>query len=323
MKCNENGSNRHQSVIPKVSVIVPVFNTDRYLHQCLNSLRVQTMKDIEIIVVDDGSTDESGLICDYYSNLDARFVVIHKENEGLSEARNIGIKLARAEYIMLVDSDDWVEPTFCEVPYYIARKHNIDLVVFQFRKFAEEKEKYKAEIIPTEGIVSSEELLTKYSSQASVVAWNKLYRKSLFNGVNYPIGYYCEDVAITHHLVFKANRGYLLADKLYNYRELRPGSITESKSRKFLFDGFFFSFKRIDELKDWGFDCKNEETKLALAYLIYLGPNKELSERCKSILDGNNRLLTDVTLRQKVMYLIYKVSPKLFDGLSIISRKRI
>lgn len=102
--------------MPKVSVIVPVYNVEPYLRQCLDSIVSQTLKDIEIILIDDGSTDGSGEICDEYKREDHRIRVIHKVNEGLSAARNDGIDASTAPYIMFVDGDDWVEPEFCETP---------------------------------------------------------------------------------------------------------------------------------------------------------------------------------------------------------------
>ena len=113
-----------------VSVIVPVYNVEKYVRQCLESLKAQTLEDVEFVIIDDGSTDSSGRICDEYS-IDSRFRVFHTENRGLSAARNRGLDEARGEWIEFVDSDDWVLPGFCEVPLKAAIENNADLVIFQ------------------------------------------------------------------------------------------------------------------------------------------------------------------------------------------------
>ena len=115
--------------MPLISVIVPIFNADKYLHKCLNSLLFQTVDDFEVILIDDGSTDHSGLICDDYARQDKRFVVVHKKNEGLSAARNDGIALAKGKWITFLDSDDWVENNF----FKILDKHSdVDYIIASY-----------------------------------------------------------------------------------------------------------------------------------------------------------------------------------------------
>ena len=114
---------RNKTTVPDISIIVPIYNIKAYLDQCLNSLRNQTLQNIEVILIDDGSSDGSSGVCDTYVKKDSRFRVIHKQNEGLSAARNEGLNAALADYIMFVDRDDWVEPEFCEAPYHVAKKN--------------------------------------------------------------------------------------------------------------------------------------------------------------------------------------------------------
>lgn len=116
---------------PLISVIVPIYNVEKYVRKCLESLKNQTMKEIEVICIDDGSTDRSGLIADEYESSEFPiFRVIHTENRGLSAARNRGLDEARAEWIMFVDSDDWVDKEFCRVPYENAIENKADMVIF-------------------------------------------------------------------------------------------------------------------------------------------------------------------------------------------------
>lgn len=118
--------------MPKISLIVPVYNVEDYLKECLDSIINQSLKDIEIILIDDGSTDSSGLICDEYAQCDCRIKVIHKRNEGLSCARNDGIDASSSPYLMFVDGDDYLVSKFCETPYKSALKYNADLVLFSY-----------------------------------------------------------------------------------------------------------------------------------------------------------------------------------------------
>lgn len=115
---------------PLISVIVPIYNVEKYVRKCLDSLVAQTLREIEVICIDDGSTDRSGEIADEIARDDARFRVIHTENRGLSAARNRGIDEARSQWLMFVDSDDWVSPEFCRVPYEAAIEYGADLVIF-------------------------------------------------------------------------------------------------------------------------------------------------------------------------------------------------
>ena len=189
--------------MPDISVIVPVYNIRSYLDQCLNSLRNQTMQNIEVILIDDGSSDGSSVICDTYVKKDSRFRVIHKRNEGLSAARNDGLDTALADYIMFVDGDDWVEPEFCEDPYHIAKETGTEIVVFQ-RMWNDETRAIRQDAFPEEGFVSERFVLTELWELVGVVTWNKLYHRRLFQEMRFPVGKLSEDTAITHQIIHKA-----------------------------------------------------------------------------------------------------------------------
>ena len=130
----------------KLSVLVPVFNVERFLPRCLDSLAAQSLPGIEILLIDDGSTDASGRICEEYAARDARFRVIHQENRGLSAVRNRSLEEAAGEYLMFVDADDWVEPDFCETPWRCAVEQDADVVFFRYRRTKE-----NGEILPLAG----------------------------------------------------------------------------------------------------------------------------------------------------------------------------
>ena len=122
----------NRSMLPKVSVIVPVYNAEKYLRRSLDSLKIQTLQEFEVILIDDGSKDFSSAICDEYVGSDSRFSVIHKQNEGVSAARQTGLDAAHGEYVIHVDSDDWVEPTMLEELYTKAISENADIVICDY-----------------------------------------------------------------------------------------------------------------------------------------------------------------------------------------------
>lgn len=307
---------------PKVTVIVPVYNVEAYLERCLGSLQNQTLKDIEIILIDDGSKDFSGHICDLFASKDSRFKVIHKNNEGLSAARNDGIDFSLSDYIMFVDSDDWVEPDFCEVPYNVAKETGADLIIFQFSRCGK-KSIRKQKPFPKIGVTSKKDVLTWLWCLTGEAAWNKMYQKKLFDGVRYPVGRLCEDNAITHRLIYNAKCIFLLNKNLYFYREYRPDSITNHRSYKLVEDYIYFNLRRIDDLKKWGYAYKGEEKRIALWYLVTMGRKAELSDRFDKVLKNNKSFSKNTPQRYKVMYWLYCFLPSFFDLISFLSKKRV
>lgn len=211
-----------------VSIIVPVFNVEDYLRQCLDSLCNQTLKNIEIIIVNDGSTDDSLSIVNEYAIYDHRVVVINKENGGLSSARNVGLKMATGDYIAFLDSDDWVEAETYQVLYDTAVENGSDIVTCGFfMSYADrcvpkpilDKNLYNININKN----------IEYYSKIRVASWDKLYLRSLFidNNIQYPDGLLYEDTPTTIPLLLCSKRVSFLKDCYIHYRQ-RPGSITKS-----------------------------------------------------------------------------------------------
>lgn len=223
-----------------ISIIVPIYNVEKYLHKCVDSLIGQTLKDIEIILVDDGSTDKSGEICDEYRLKDNRIKVIHKKNGGLSDARNAGIDIAKGDYITFLDSDDWIELNMYEKLYKYIKQENADIAQCSYQEVYNEEvnnENAKEEI----KIMSGKESLYNFSGKnhgKTVVAWNKLYRIELFNDIRFPKDKYHEDEFTTYKLLYKANKIVDCSLPLVYYRQ-REGSIMNSK----------FNIKRLDALE--------------------------------------------------------------------------
>ena len=213
-----------------VSVIVPVYKVEAYLGRCVDSILAQTHRDLEVILVDDGSPDRCGAICDEYAEKDPRVCVIHKENGGLSSARNAGIDIAKGEYLEFVDSDDWIEPDAVESLLSAALQHQVDLVIGGRWDVKEKTGEKTVGLCPerTETVPAEEAVRRIFRwENCDSAAWDKLYHRRLFRQIRYPYGVICEDVPVTYLIAFDAGRVTFLSKPIYNYLH-RQGSITYS-----------------------------------------------------------------------------------------------
>lgn len=231
-------------MMDKITVILPIYGVEDYLESCIKAVLDQTYRNLEVILVDDGSKDRCPEICDEWAQKDERILVIHKPNGGLSDARNAGIRVATGEYYLFVDSDDLIHPQMIELLYAHARKKNSLMVGCCYREFCSEKEleiEWINKTVPGR-FYTTEEAITESCSDSSIhncfiVAWNRIYHKSLFEHIQYPVGHIHEDALIAFQLLEAANGIYLLEEELYFYRQ-RNGSIKNSE----------FSEKEIDTL---------------------------------------------------------------------------
>lgn len=217
--------------MPCVSVVVPVYNVEAYLEKCVRSILSQTYPDLEVILVDDGSTDPSGALCEDLARTDPRVRVIHQENQGLGGARNTGIEAARGEWLLFVDSDDWLEPDLLARELEAARRTGADLVVPAFRTVDEAGRELAVlrEDLPKDVGLALEEhprLLLM-----APCAWGKLYRARLFleSGVRYPPRVWYEDLRTTFKLLPLAGRVVAVDAVGVNYLQ-RAGSIMNNKN---------------------------------------------------------------------------------------------
>ena len=215
--------------MPKASVIVPVYNVEAYLEKCVRSILQQTEGDFELLLVDDGSTDGSGQLCESLAKTDSRIRVIHQENQGLGGARNTGIREAKGDWLLLVDSDDWIEPEILEKSLEAGLREEADMVVFPFRSVDEEGRELAVfrEDIPVGRAFALKE--RKDILLTAPVAWNKLYRTAFFRetGLVYPSRVWYEDIRTTPKLMALARRMVFIGDIGYNYLQ-RQGSIMNS-----------------------------------------------------------------------------------------------
>lgn len=250
---------------PKISIVVPIYKVEKYLNKCIDSILSQTFSDFELILVDDGSPDNCPEICDEYAKKDERIKVIHKENGGLSDARNAGIKAASGEYIGLIDSDDYIASDMYEDLYRNACENDADISVCGAVVVAENQE---AEFLKeTKTVVmSNKEALEQmiYNHLFEVNAWNKLYKKDLFSDICYPVGMLYEDLATTYKLIDKSKTVVHSDGKKYAYVQ-RGGSIMNTT-------GYSVKIDKIDiveEMADF-FLKKEHNDKILSGVFRYL-----------------------------------------------------
>ncbi|MCQ2122858.1 MAG: glycosyltransferase [Fibrobacter sp.] len=229
---------------PLISVIVPIYKVEPYLRQCLDSIVNQTYTNLEIILVDDGSPDGCPAICDEYAVNDNRIIVIHKENGGLSDARNAGLDICKGEYISFVDSDDSIENIYFETLIKTALELNSDLVIGNNNTSTDKNSPLK--------IVSFFDSLTEEfgpNRLAFIASWGKLYHHSLFNEIRFPLGKTHEDTFTTYLLNYKAKKIVFINKTLYHYIR-RTDSITGKGPTLDLLDACEQRFLFIQKLGD-------------------------------------------------------------------------
>lgn len=240
----------------KVSVIVPVFNVEKYLSCCLDSLLKQTLNNIEIICVNDGSTDNSLQILQEYAKKSAQIKIISQENGGLGYARNVGVQQAKGDYIGFVDSDDFVSSDFLEKLYTAAVKFNADVVLTNFYIYNNETK----EVYPYRDMKLIHRLSEANSFTAkeypdvllNVGSWDKLYKRDFLikNGIKFPEKRIYEDFNYTYYTLTRAKQIVALTDRLYYYRKNTGTSITDQEKRNDLFK--FDFLKNFNEIKsEW------------------------------------------------------------------------
>lgn len=302
---------------PLISVIVPIYNVAPYLRKCLDSLKNQTMDEIEVICIDDGSTDGSGEIAEeYVSDQWPIFRVLHTENRGLSAARNRGINESRADYLMFVDSDDWVESEFCRIPYEAAIRENADLVIFG--ALTEKGGKvYKDRKRPF-GLIDE---FTAHEFGGTAV-WRRICKDYLFKDIRFPEGRVFEDIAITHKIVHQAIIIFSIPDNLY-HRYIRRNSISQTKKARNYTDLFASALERYDDLISYGYP--KEKINLgqeAISYLVNtISCSESMYKEAVEIVNQIKGIPMTFTIKQKMALIIWKIDKRLFFCLCKVVRR--
>ena len=251
-------------MIKKVSIIIPVYNVQDYLERCLNSIISQTYKNVEIILVDDGSTDDSGKICDQYKNKNENIIVIHKKNEGQSIARREGLEISTGEYISFVDADDFLNDSFYEKMIFLLEEFNCDIAICDYLKFSDNNLKVnlfnkennslkKQVLLPCDAI---KEILQK-DNKITNFLWNKVYKRHIFENIIFPNFNIYEDFAIMYRLMDNSKKIVYSSEKLYYYFD-RKNSSSKGIPSKYIINKIRVKKEKKKFLLKKEYNLKNE-----------------------------------------------------------------
>lgn len=318
----------------KTSVIIPVYNVEEYLNQCVDSVLRQTYNNIEVILVDDGSTDQSGKICDDYAKIDSRVSVIHKPNGGLSDARNVGTQHACGEYIFYLDSDDWIEDETLEILRQLLNSNHADIAIANYF-YAYDDHSDSAAFLEQDIIMDKMSAMKSLLENKTVknFAWGKLYRRQLLTCLSFPVEKLFEDTYWTHLVFDRADCVVLSRKEMIHYRQ-RSGSISYQFDirRVNLIEGNMerriFVKQNYPEL----LACVDENLlKLILGVYVESVKNYEI-KRHKTIkrylLETANKLNEDGVLDENVDcnlkkdYKVFCRHPYMYMGIKLLNRVR-
>ncbi|ETI67554.1 glycosyltransferase family 2 protein [Neobacillus vireti] len=334
---------------PKISVIVPIYNVEPYLCKCIDSILSQTFTDFELILVNDGSPDNCGAICDDYAKIDTRIKVIHKENGGLGSARNAGIKIAKGQYIGIIDSDDYIDEKMYEILYHNAKTHSSDVVVCDVVKVDVESQAVLKQGGKTEYSIEhftniqalnqlyqpNEDMFDTMGRRGEkwIFAVNKLYKRSLFDALKYPEGVIYDDEFIIHKIYYQSTRVTSISVELYYYVQ-RPDSISHSSFSIKKFDRVYALKERVDFFKIIRQNKLHEKAfKVYLEVFIWsylaarsqlTGVNKDLKQLKRTLNRSIESLMKNPysNWKQKVMVGLFIISPSVYVYVTNAKRGR-
>lgn len=310
---------------PIISIIVPVYNVEEYLQRCIDSILNQSFKNFELILVNDGSTDNSLKICKEYLLNDQRVKIINKENGGLSSARNAGINIAKGRYIGFVDSDDWINKEMYKILYELCEKNNSDIAECRYtvttgNEMNLDNSSNLITILNNEEAIKS---LYTNTSYGSVVSWNKLYRCELFKDIKFPEGKLNEDQFTTYKLYYKSNKIVSIDKVLYYYFQSTKSIMRSEFTLKKLdaIEAIESSHKFFEENNLYDLVLWNDTlySFVLIKYFIILLRNEQFDNKYRnSILEkfrGRFWLFIKnehISIKEKLLLMLFYVSPKLY-----------
>lgn len=315
---------------PLLSIVVPIYNVAKYLPYCLNSIINQTFQDFELILIDDGSTDESGEICDEYARNNKKIMVVHQQNQGLSGARNAGIRLAKGKYLAFVDSDDYIHPQMYESMVALLEKENLSLCSCGFVRTSENRE-LSTDMQQIENskieIWNCDEAIRNIGKM-NLVVWNKVYRKDIVEGLLFEKNAFSEDIGYNSFALQRVKTSIChISYPFYYYRVNRFGSsgtqyITESRFKAYKALNGFLNYVEQNYSKE----ALNSVAYLAAGYYItnYVEERSLLnsSQVGKQIVGFFKEALCKMPLRNcTINYLFFYISPCMYYSLKKLLRK--
>ncbi len=295
---------------PLLSVIVPIYKAEKYIHRCVNSILNQTLQDLELILVDDGSPDNSGAICDEYAQKDARVKVLHKENGGAASARNLGLDLAKGKYIGFCDSDDYVNPDMYETLISVMKENNLATIeclanVYDLKGNLVESEKDDRNLT----IIDKEESIKNILlHKGSVHMATRVTKAEFIKGIKIPEGRRVEDFYFTIILLTKTNGTGIYNYPFYNYI-LSDGSVTRAGGGSIYLDAIYFFEKSVEFLSAEKCDYKKEQEFYLFKayYLLFISSYKDERKKFKKeFLQYKRNIQKNITVVLSNAYLTKK-----------------
>ena len=316
----------------KISVIVPCYKVEDYLSQCLESIIGQTYKNLEIILVDDGSPDRCPLICDEYAQKDSRIKVIHKKNGGLSSARNAGLDIATGDYIAFVDSDDWLELDMYETLYNVINNYCVDIAVCDIIKYSNGVKTKETEDGENVSIINSpkDAFLHQFYTKPCIrfEVWNKLFRREVVSNIRFKEGQIYEDIYFDRCVFQRINKIAYIPKYKYYYRINRPGGTNSffKRNRFALFDeldGCIELFNK-NEWNDLSNIYKEYAYGTCLAFyqaVLGLDNNSDFKSILKDRMSYYYYKIENKTFKTRLQHLFFSLSPMLYVKISKAKNK--
>ncbi|MCB6142735.1 glycosyltransferase [Lachnospira pectinoschiza] len=310
-----------------ISVIVPVYNVELYLSRCIQSIIKQTYKELEIILVDDGSTDLSGQLCEQWKEKDSRIIVIHKANGGLSSARNAGIEIAKGKYLAFVDSDDYIAEDMIDTMVGDIQNYGVDVACVNYMEFDDSNVNQVIQNQESKTIVLDTLSAIKclYSNEKICnFAWNKMYKKELFESIRYPLGRKMEDLGTTYRLFDLSKNISYNSKRLYYYYQ-RENSILHNLNKSFYIDKTLLTIQRSKYLrKKYGDFIENTEYVVNTIFesYQYIYGDEKLDKIVTEEMDYIWKYCrSSFNEKRKIKILIFQISKKMF--LKIFNKGKI
>lgn len=318
----------------KISVVVPIYNVEKYLRRCISSIVSQTYKNLEIFLIDDGSTDSSGDICDEYAQQDNRIIVIHKENGGQAAARNLALDRVSGDWIAFLDSDDWIEQDMYRILLQLAKETDSDIATCSIKKYSD-----NGECLSLREYTGNVEILSQYDAIADLLhqqkirfeIWNKLWKREILEGVRFQENQLCEEVYFDHHAFLKAKRIVFVDMPLHNYVVGRPGSTASSfkVTRMSVFGAFEDFAKDLEAInhKDLAEIIKCISTRFTVNFYVEAAQSNVPKEIKGTLIEQFSKYYREIrgssflTKKEKILFFVFFISPEFFVKLFMVKAK--
>ena len=302
--------------MPLFSIIIPIYNVEKYIEECFDSILRQAATDIEIICVDDGSTDNSGNICDKYAQADNRFIIFHQKNLGVAAARNRGLAISRGKYVAWIDPDDYISDNWYSAIKQSIAFYSFDILVFDYKiikngKIREKRYREKSQFIDKD--IFLRDVAEDVIIQSQL--WQKIFKRELFNEILFPENFQCmEDYAVLHKMIEKVESVYYLQECLYFYRVRQDGLVMEIDLKK-SYDCYLIASARYEYLASkYNKISRMGKLMQALGFCIQFNKSSLVSRRgyenkyeslCKLIDDNISEILCckSISILLKIKFL--------------------